>query len=166
MDDLIEFIVKKQVTAKDKLMKAGMVALCVVLGLVLFMFPNTWTFLLLVAGIVFAVIIFRNLDLEYEYLWFKDELTVDKIIAKANRRKAAEFSFSRLEAMAPVGHESIIRLSNNGYKVMDYSSKDPEARVFSAFVMCNNELVNLLFEPSDTMLEAIRKVHPRNVYVD
>ena len=80
MSDLYsELLVKKERTAKDRLVKGSIIALIVLLVLAgLFIMPP-----LLIAAIVLGVcaylFIFPGTDLEFEYLFVNGELDIDKI---------------------------------------------------------------------------------------
>lgn len=165
MNDVIEYMVKRKMPKSAPLIKLGLGLLSVFVAFLVLMTLDAVMLLVLVALIITTIIIVRNMDIEYEYTLVNNELQVDKIISKRNRRAANTFNFGRLEAMAPVGHSELSRFLNKNYKVLDYSSNNEGAKVYSAYVMCENEMVNLLFEPNDKMLAAI-KYNNRNVFID
>ena len=80
MSDLYsELLVKKERTAKDRLVKGSIIALIVLLVLAgLFIMP-----LLLIAAIVLGVcaylFIFPGTDLEFEYLFVNESLTLTRL---------------------------------------------------------------------------------------
>ena len=81
-----EFLVKKESTFKDALIKFGMIGLTVVaVAAGLFLNP-----LLLIVAIGLGVacyFIIPKTDLEYEYLFVNGELDIDKIMAKSKRKR-------------------------------------------------------------------------------
>lgn len=166
MNEVVEYIVKKQEPKSAILVKAGLISMCAIVFFGLVLTLDQFMLLAFVAAVFIAVMIFRNYNMEYEYIWFDGELQVDKIIAKSSRRKGNTFNFARLEVMAPVGHSSLLRLENGGYKVMDYSANDPELVTYSAFVMCNNELVNLVFNPNEKLVQAIKYANQQKVFTE
>lgn len=84
-DFYTEQLIKKRATAKDMMIKIGLLALTVLSVLILFIFPMG-----IIAPVVMIardVFVFRRLDLEYEYLFVNGELDIDKIMNKAKRKK-------------------------------------------------------------------------------
>ncbi|MFQ9590964.1 MAG: DUF6106 family protein [Ruminococcus sp.] len=97
MSDLYsELLVKKERTAKDRLVKGSIIALIVLLVLAgLFIMPP-----LLIAAIVLGVcaylFIFPGTDLEFEYLFVNGELDIDKIMAKSQAKKSKKPEYYRM----------------------------------------------------------------------
>ena len=70
MDDFYtEQLIKKQADSKDTLKKVGLIALTVVSVLLVFVIPVG--IILPVVMIVIDVLMFRNLNVEYEYVFCK-----------------------------------------------------------------------------------------------
>ena len=88
MSDLYsEFLVKKESTAKDAIVKYGLIVLTVLAaGAGLFINP-----LLLVLAIALGVacyFVIPRTDLEYEYLFVNGEFDIDMVMAKSKRKKS------------------------------------------------------------------------------
>ena len=84
MDDFYtEQLIKKQADSKDTLKKVGLIALTVVSVLLVFVIPVG--IILPVVMIVIDVLMFRNLNVEYEYVFVNGDLDIDKIMNKARR---------------------------------------------------------------------------------
>ena len=164
MNELIEQIIVRKSPKSEVPIKAGIVLLCVIFFLLFFITASSFMLIVMALVVVGAVFVFRSFNLEYEYSWFNNELQIDKIISKSSRRKGPTFDFSRMEVMAPLGSSELLRMENGNYRKMNYTSNDPEALVYSAFVFCNGELVNLLFEPNSEMVNSIRTLNSRKVF--
>ena len=81
MDDFYtEQLIKKQADSKDTLKKVGLIALTVVSVLLVFVIPVG--IILPVVMIVIDVLMFRNLNVEYEYVFVNGDLDIDKIMNK------------------------------------------------------------------------------------
>ena len=76
MDDFYtEQLIKKQADSKDTLKKVGLIALTVVSVLLDFVIPVG--IILPVVMIVIDVLMFRNLNVEYEYVFVNGDLDID-----------------------------------------------------------------------------------------
>ena len=138
MSDLYsELLVKKERTAKDRLVKGSIIALIVLLVLAgLFIMP-----LLLIAAIVLGVcaylFIFPGTDLEFEYLFVNGELDIDKIMAKSKRKRVKSLNITECDIMAPLNsHRMDYYNSNQKLKVQDFSSGNPEHKRFA--IVCRD----------------------------
>ena len=136
MSDLYsELLVKKERTAKDRLVKGSIIALIVLLVLAgLFIMP-----LLLIAAIVLGVcaylFIFPGTDLEFEYLFVNGELDIDKIMAKSKRKRVKSLNITECDIMAPINsHRMDYYNSNQKLQVQDFSSENPEHKRFAIHV--------------------------------
>ena len=77
MDDFYtEQLIKKQADSKDTLKKVGLIALTVVSVLLVFVIPVG--IILPVVMIVIDVLMFRNLNVEYEYVFVNGDLDIEK----------------------------------------------------------------------------------------
>ena len=86
MDDFYtEQLIKKQADSKDTLKKVGLIALTVVSVLLVFVIPVG--IILPVVMIVIDVLMFRNLNVEYEYVFVNGDLDIDKIMNKSRRKR-------------------------------------------------------------------------------
>lgn len=85
-DSYTEWLVKRRAPAYNILIKAVLVFLCIISAFL----ALTTTFGILILGAVGAAayFIFQNLNLEFEYLIVNDQITIDKIMGRARRKKA------------------------------------------------------------------------------
>ena len=100
MSDLYsEFLVKKESTAKDAIVKYGLIVLTVLAaGAGLFINP-----LLLVLAIALGVacyFVIPRTDLEYEYLFVNGEFDIDLVMAKSKRKKVMSVNLSEADLIA------------------------------------------------------------------
>lgn len=164
-DSYSELLVKKEQSAKDKIIKfllIGLIAVTAVVGLV-FIFAWIGTLILGVA----AYFVLPNLDLEYEYVFVNGELDVDKIMAKSKRKRLKSFDLAKLEIMAPVNsHRMDYQNHNSKLKVVDFSSGNKNHKVFAMIIPDEKEVCKVLLEPDRELLENIKKTCPRKVFED
>ena len=159
----VEWLVKRKTPVYMKLLKflSIMLAVCfIVIGMLNLV-------ALIIGGLLAAAayFIYLNSDIEYEYLYVDKELSIDKIMAKSRRKKAATFDLGKMEIVAPVKSWHLDQYKNRNDKVTDYSSgeeKQPEKR----YLFYYDGKQKVIFEPNDEMLKAMQLVAPRKVFMD
>lgn len=166
MTDLYsELLIKKEQTGKDKAIKILMIAAIAITAAAGLLIPIAWI-LTLALGIA-AYFILPKLDLEYEYVFVNGELDIDKIMSKAKRKRAQSFDLGKMDIMAPVNsHRLEYQNHNTRAKVLDFSSGNPNHKVFAMFIPDEKELYKVLLEPDAQLLENIQKSCPRKVFFD
>ena len=121
----------------------------------------------LAAGFI-IYFVFRNTSVEFEYDYFGGELTVDKILNRAKRKRLRIFDFAKLDYIAKYGSERMTRLEEHGNSVYyNYSAHDIREDSYVA-VFHNDEkaTVFLEFSPNEELLAVLKKYYPRKVYED
>ena len=168
MSDLYsELLVKKERTAKDRLVKGSIIALIVLLVLAgLFIMP-----LLLIAAIVLGVcaylFIFPGTDLEFEYLFVNGELDIDKIMAKSKRKRVKSLNITECDIMAPLNsHRMDYYNGNQNMKVLDFSSGNPEHKRFGVITRLDGNLCKIILEPDEALAQAMKNSAPSKVFLD
>ncbi len=161
-DVYVECLVKAKDSMLLKLLKFALIGLVVVCVCLMFMLPPLFFGALIFGALAYFVGMFC--DSEYEYLYLDRELTVDKVLAKSKRKKAATFNVDRIEILAPVGSYHLDEFKNRQVKVVDYSAGEtqPESR----YAMYYEGGQKVLLTPSEELLKAIRNVAPRKVFMD
>lgn len=163
MSDLYsEFLVKKEPTGKDGLVKYGMIALTVIAVVGgLFISP-----LLLVAAIALGVacyFVLPKTDVEYEYLFVNGELDIDMVMAKSKRKKVMSVDMKEVDLMAPLNsHRMDYYNGNTNMKTKDYSSGNSSHKRFAIIAKSGR----IIIEPDDRMAQAIKNSAPSKVFLD
>ena len=160
----VECLVKRKIPGYMSFLKILLIMLTVGFVLVGMVF-----IIALIPAILFGVaayFVYMNTDLEYEYLYLDRELTVDKVMAKSKRKRAAVYSLDKMEIVAPVKSWHLDNFKNRQTsKNVDYSSgeeKQPDKR----FVFYYEGNQKVIFEPSEEMVKAMQFVAPRKVFKD
>lgn len=161
-----EVMVEKRFTGKDMAIKVVLLFLTVfaaVCGLVLM--P-----LALIVAVILGVIDYifiPRLSVEYEYLYVNGELDIDKIFSKSKRKKAGRYDLAKMEIMAPVNSHQLDSYRNNtNIKTVDFSSGNPDAKVYAVIIPTEKELQRVLFEPNEVIIKDVRSKMPRKVFTD
>ena len=164
-DAYSELLIKKEQSAKEKIIKFLLIGLIAVTAVMGFVIIFAWIATLLL-GVV-AYFILPNLDLEYEYVYVNGELDVDKIMSKSKRKRLKSFDLAKLELMAPVNsHRMDYQNHNTNLKVLDYSSGNKNHKVYAMIIPDEKEVNKVLIEPDRELLENIKKSCPRKVFED
>ncbi len=170
-DLVIEKIVAKHLTAKDKISRVGFVV-CAVLAILLvnfipLLFGIFYLFLLTVSlsfGIGFlCYFMVSGVVKEYEYSVVNDELTIDVISGKKRRSHLFSGSIRDFEMVAKIKDErhpasEFEKGALHGYCVSGVN-KDDEWYIATKM---GAQKVILFIEPDERMLEAFFRYNPRN----
>lgn len=120
-DAYVECLVKAKPSMPGKFFKYFLYLLTAALLILMFMTLNMILFLLAVAAGVGAYFVGLYTDLEYEYLYLDKELTIDKVMGKAKRKRVAVYQLERMEIFAPVKSYHLDNFRNRQTKDKDYS---------------------------------------------
>lgn len=115
--------------------------------------------------VVLCVFFFPRMNsIEYEYVFCDGQLDFDKIMGNAKRKTALRIDFDKVEIMAPAKSHSLDSYNHiQQLKVKDFSSQNPEAKVYAIIVRKDNEVNKVLFEPNEKMIACIKQKAPRKV---
>lgn len=160
-DFYTEQLVKRKTTGKVMLAKAGLIILTLVSLILLLKTP--FALILTMVLIALDIFLFRNMDLEYEYLFVNGELDVDKIIARSKRKKVFSANVEELELLVPTG-SSELRLVQ-AEKTYNYSSMAEGRKTYELIVSQKGQKIKVIFEPNDTILNGFKTLAPRKVII-
>ena len=167
MGDLYsELLVKKDKTAKDSLVKYGLIvltALAVFAGL----FIHSLALILAIAFGIACYFVIPKTDVEYEYLFINGDFDIDMIMSKTKRKKVSSFKLSEADLAAPLNsHRMDYYNGNQKMKVMDFSSGNPEHKRFGIITKMNGDLCKIILEPDEALAKAMKNSAPSKVFLD
>lgn len=169
MSDLYtEVLVKKEPTAKDKIIKGVLIFFTVAFAVIGIMMNP----LILLGALIFGIvdyIFIPKLSVEFEYLYVNGELDIDRIYSQSRRKRAASYDMAGMEIMAPYHSHQLDSYKNNqNIKKADYSSGvEGQGHKLYAFVISkDNTMQMVIFEPNETLIKDIRNRAPRKVFMD
>ena len=161
MDNIsIEQIIKVNPPKYAKGLKIAMIVLCV-LSLLLVVIPFGVFFP--IGFVIATIIMFRYYNAEFEYGLVEKELTVDRIISKASRKRCGTFNLERLEIMAQYGSDKLINTERRNFKTFNYSANIDISKTYVLVAPLNKELVRIIIDPDERMKESIWKLAPSKV---
>lgn len=160
-DYYTEQLVKQKTKMSSIVAKAALIAGTAVSIFIAFMFPLAM--ILPVVMIVVDVMLFKRFDLEFEYLYVNGDLDIDKIMAKQKRKRVFETNVRDLEVIAPTGSVELQQYQRT--KTYDFSSGREDARTYEMVTTSQGQTVKIIFEPNKTILEGMKMLAPRKVFI-
>ena len=160
----VECLVKPEAPLLPRFLRIVLIMLTVVFGFLTLLGIGMALLVAILAG-VGAYFAHLNADVEYEYLYFYREISVDKIMAQTRRKRVATFEVERMEILAPLKSYRLDNYKNRTCKEIDFSvrrEEQPDRR----YVMYYEGNQKIILSPSEEMLKAIRNVAPRKVFTD
>ena len=167
MGDLYsELLVKKDKTAKDSLLKYGLIVLTVLAvfaGLII----TPLALIIAVALGIACYFVIPKTDVEYEYLFINGDFDIDMIMSKTKRKKVKSFKLSEADLAAPLdSHRMDCYNGNQNMKVLDFSSGNPEHKRFGVITRLDGNLCKIILEPDEALAQAMKNSAPSKVFLD
>ena len=158
-DFVIEQLVTRSKNIDVTLKKAGLI-LATVISACLALFLQLFLWVTMVLCIV-DYVLFRRMNVEYEYAYFNGDLDIDKIMNKESRKRVFSVNVKEMEVIAPTGSDVLRPFQQ--LKQLDYSTKSPDGKTYELVTKFKGEKVRVVFEPNEKMLSAMRDLVPRKV---
>ena len=167
MGDLYsELLVKKDKTAKDSLLKYGLIVLTVLAvfaGLII----TPLALIIAVALGIACYFVIPKTDVEYEYLFINGDFDIDMIMSKTKRKKVKSFKLSESDLAAPLdSHRMDYYNGNQNMKVLDFSSGNPEHKRYGVITRLDGNLCKIILEPDEALAQAMKNSAPSKVFLD
>ena len=170
MEELVECIVKRKMTIPvytGRCVSITALVCCIFLTLVIGgNVPNLMPVLVLldfISGLIIYTT-FRNTNVEFEYDFFGGELTVDKIMSKAKRKRLYVFDFKNLDYMAKSDSPKFSQKPQGNFVVMDYSAHDDNQETYTAVFSGDSKgTLYLKFSPNEELLALLKKLYGRKI---
>ena len=163
MGDLYsELLVKKDKTAKDSLLKYGLIVLTVLAvfaGLII----TPLALIIAVALGIACYFVIPKTDVEYEYLFINGDFDIDMIMSKTKRKKVKSFKLSESDLAS---HRMDYYNGNQNMKVLDFSSGNPEHKRFGVITRLDGNLCKIILEPDEALAQAMKNSAPSKVFLD
>lgn len=163
-DSYAEAGCKRKDTIGTYAIRAGLILVAVVLFLMTFRSQIAMFFGAIV--IVAIIYTFPRLNIEYEYVFCDGQLDFDRISGGQKRKTLKRIEFEQVEVCAPAKSHALDGYTYNDVKVIDYSSKREDAKVYAIILRDQGTVNKILFEPSQAMLQCMRAKAPRKVVMD
>ena len=158
-----EHLVKRPANGTTMLKKVGLVVATVVISFLLMMFIPSFAFLLIAGLIALDVFLFGKMNLEFEYIYYNGDMDIDKIMNMQSRKRVFSTNIKEIDIVAPKGSPEMMTFQR--LKVLDFSSQVPENRIYEMVTSYKGEKVRVLFEPNDVILNGMKYLAPRKVFI-
>jgi len=159
-----EQLVKRTPNAKDRMMKAGLIA-GVVLIFVVSMSIIPAFGLIITAAAGFGAYIFNGrLKKEFEYIFTNGELDIDVIYNKSSRKRIFNGMVRDFEIMAHIDDPNHKNSLASAQETLDYSTGIPSERSYAFLTNYKGKRLAIIMEPNNDMLEAMAKVLTRRKF--
>ncbi len=160
-DAYVEWLVKRKTPGYVFLVKGLLIFLCIFAFFLSAMIPFGFVILLLAIGA--AYFIFPMLSVEYEYLVVNDQMSIDKIMGQKRRKRVWEGSLEQVEILAPLDSYLLKDAEKKDMKALDFSSRQPGAKVYGMICQTGGVSTKLLLEPNEKILNHLWQRAPRKV---
>ncbi|MGN0480778.1 MAG: DUF6106 family protein [Lachnospiraceae bacterium] len=162
MDISIEQIIKIKQPEKAKVFKILMIIACCVSAIFIIYAIGILSLAIMV---VLTVFMFRYYDAEYEYIFVDKSMDIDRIMARSSRKRMGSYDFSKLEIMAYAGHGKLETYERMNCKTYNYASGYNPDKEYIVYINNNNEMIKLIIEPNDKIIDAIKRIDTRKVFL-
>lgn len=157
----VEQLVPSKVTNQSIFMRIGLVVLT------LLAFAGSMIIsLLFYVAVILGVVTFMSLkgsSIEYEYIYLSGSLDIDKVIAKQKRKHMYTADVKDMIVIAPLDSVEVRPFQN--VKTTDYSSGEARNTVYKMVLSKNGEKQAILLEPNQEILDAMKMIAPRKVFM-
>ena len=155
---------KRKDTIGTYLLRVGLI----LIAIILFLFTFQSQILLFVGAIIIVAIfyIFPRLNVEYEYVFCDGQLDFDRISGGQKRKTLKRVDFEQVEICAPLKSHALDGYTYSDLKVIDFSSRSKDAKMYAIIARDKGTVNKIIFEPSEAMLNCMRSKAPRKVLFD
>ena len=158
---LTEQLVKRSNTVATKLKKVGLITATVVSVLLGFIHPMlVWITAIMVVA---DIILFKRMNVEFEYVFFNGDLDIDKIMDMQSRKRVFSTNVKDMEVIAPTGSVELHRYQRT--KTLDFSTQNPEDKTYEMVTLFKGETVKVIFNPNEKILDGMKNMAPRKVFI-
>ena len=169
MDVFLEYLMRKEPSKGDTLKKTGLTFAAVLACIfVIIGFPLLASFLrnyvlIGVAAVIYGLmVLLRNFNLEYEYIFTNGTLDIDVIKAKRTRSRMISLQTIKIQRMAPAEDDRYTREFENPQISKRYDAVYNPAKggVYHVLFVFDGEKMLLSFQPPVKLLAAMQKMNP------
>lgn len=173
MDIYLEYMIKIKKTFSQVLICIAYYLIAATLTVLLAILPIPYiTFFYPAAVFVmfyFAYKLSRRYSIEYEYIVTNDELDVDRIIARKERKRFLSVSARKFEIMAPAKGEEFYKALKDKSIIVKFDAslgEGSENRYYAVFINKKGQKMMLIFNPTEAMQKALKQVNMKNIFLE
>lgn len=174
-DTFVEYMVKKRYSGKDNILIASLILVSILLIYIcLFILPGifgtsftSYSLLVIFAVIYGTYFVISRKNIEYEYTFTNGDVSIDKILNKKSRKRLTSFDCEDLQEIGDYDRKKDSLKARSFNKTFMVGSYDDGRN--NMYVIANSKntgLTLIVFEPNETMTEAIKDYVPRQMRID
>jgi hypothetical protein len=170
LDAVVECLVKRQNTIVTYIARFFMISFDAILlaaSLLVFVYLPAFVvvvFVFIGLGWLVTWLVIKYTSVEFEYSYFDEELTIDKIYNKSKRKRVGRFALARLEYIVPADSPRLQGKQKDNALVLDCSAKDPELKDYTFYIMEEGKKpVFFTITPNEELMEMIGKKYSRKM---
>lgn len=154
-DSIYEHIVPRKSSPLDLVKKIAIILLLILVFMVTLTIIGSFALVaILILGFLAHIFILSRINKEYEYTLLNHDMDVDVIYSRQKRKRILSFDFQKAEIIAPRNSPRL-----NSYKIektYDFSSGDPNEKVFAIIIQLQQKRNCILIEPDQGMINHMR----------
>ena len=170
LDAVVECLVKRRNSFGTYIARFFMISIdMILLAASLFVLIYIPAFIVVVfvffgLGWLVTWLVLRYTSVEFEYSYFDEEITIDKIYNKSKRKRIGRFSLAKLEYIAPAGSPRLQGRKNANVIELDCSARDSELDEYVFYIMDDAKRpLMLTISPNEEMMAMIGKKFSRKM---
>ena len=159
-DFYTEQLVKRKTPTTSRMLQILLILITIGSAGAFFIMP--FLILIPVVLVIVDIIIFRSMNVEYEYLYVNGTLQIDKIMAKSRRKTILEMNVNDLEVLAPQATAEL--RPYQGIKAKNYGSRCAESGIYEMIYVQSGVKKRIIFEPNSVIINGMKMLAPRKVF--
>lgn len=156
-----EYSYKKNVSLRQRLFRAFLIALAVAFG-VFSMFAQVFI-PVTILWIVIAVFYSRSLNCEYEYILCDNELAIDRIINNAKRKSIVKYNLDEMIAFEKASDHFFTQFDGQKFKTKKFYSYLNNDDVYALMLESGGIKTCVLLQVNDELLQLLGHRYPQIV---
>ncbi len=163
MENIIEYLVKKERDSADTAKIFGLFAAAFVLTVLSFMFLKGFAIIGAAAAIYLAYFFSLNFNLEFEYCILDKDIIIDKIMSKKKRKNLVSINGEDVLAIVPQSNTDVL----NGYtaaKTLFAAEKKEAPENYIIIVKTQAGIMKVTVKFNDKIVEHFKRVMPSKIF--
>lgn len=152
MDGIIEYLVKKERTAKDNMTVLLIYIVSFVLAVLSFMYLKSFGVIGAAAVIYGAYYLASNFDIEFEYCMLGKDIRIEKILSRKKRKPVAEIDYEDVLAITKIENEQAVS-SYQVQKTIMVAEKQNDNSNYIIIAKNNEGTAKIYIKPNKKMIE-------------
>lgn len=161
-DSYVECLIKSKKNSKAVGLRIFLIILAL-LGAAAAVLFNPWISLVSLGSAIGVYVVSGYINVEYEYLYFDREITIDRIYNQEKRKRIGVYSLDRVEVIAPIRSHHLDNFGKVSEHPLDYgvgTEEKPDRR----YIMFYEGKQQIIFNPNEEMIKMMKNVAPRKIF--